>query len=87
VVRAVVRRGSRSDGVAMFADSRERLGREHIELKRCLALLATAIARAERWYARQEAELVAFDRHATGTVDWLRAGGWVDPSMTWHLVR
>ena len=72
---------------AMTAAARERSLREHIELKRCLALLAEAIARAERWYARQEAELAEFDRHATGTVDWLRAGGWVEPSITWHPVR
>jgi hypothetical protein len=68
----------------MTADSRERIKRQHIELTRCFALLAEAIARAERWYARQEAELAAFDRHARSTVDWLRAGGWVEPSTAWH---
>jgi len=68
----------------MTADSRERIKCEHIELKRCLALLAEAIARAERWYARQEAELAAFDRRAKGTVDWLRTGGWVEPSPAWN---
>jgi hypothetical protein len=68
----------------MTAESRERINRQHIELNRCLALLAEAIARAERWYARQEAELAAFDRRAKGTVDWLRVGGWVEPSMAWH---
>jgi hypothetical protein len=83
VVRAVVRHDSRGDALAMSADSRERITRDHVELKRCLALLAAAIARAERWYARQETELAAFDRRATGTVDWLRAGGWVEPSLAW----
>jgi hypothetical protein len=68
----------------MTAASRERINHEHLELKRCLALLAEAIARAERWYARQEAELTAFDRRAKGAVDWLRTSGRVEPSMVWH---
>jgi hypothetical protein len=69
---------------AMTAESRERIRREHLELQRLLTLLAQAIARAERWYARQEAELLAFDRRAKGSVDWLRTGGWVEPSLEWH---
>jgi hypothetical protein len=69
---------------AMTAESRERIRREHLELQRLLTLLAQAIARAERWYARQEAELAAFDRRASSTVERLRAGGWVEPSTAWH---
>ena len=85
VVPAVARGDPRRDGLwPMTADARERIKREQVELKRCLALLAEAIARAERWYARQEAELAAFDRRTGGTVNSLRAGGWVDPSLAWH---
>jgi hypothetical protein len=68
----------------MTAEVRERRNRDHIELMRCFALLAEAIARAERWYAHQEAELNAFDRRAAGTVAWLRTGGWVAPTLAWH---
>jgi hypothetical protein len=68
----------------MTPDARECINRRHLELQRCFALLAEAIARAERWYARQEAELLAFDRRAKGSVDWLRTGGWVEPSLEWH---
>jgi hypothetical protein len=60
--------------------------RERIELKRCLALLAEAIAQADRWYARREAELAAFDRRARSTVDRLRAEHRVNASMAWHPV-
>ena len=87
VVRAVAHGGSRGDASGMTPDSRERIERQHIETKRCLALLAEAIARAERWYARQEAERSAFDRRATRTVDWLRTGGWVGPAIVWNPSR
>jgi hypothetical protein len=68
----------------MRPDAREHIHRQHLELTRCLALLAEAIARAERWYARQEAELASFDRRATDTVTRLRSGGWVGPSYAWR---
>jgi len=71
----------------MTADARERINRQHLELLRCLVLLSEAIARAERWYSSQEAELAAFDRRAKGTVDRLRNAGRVQPSLAWNPSR
>jgi hypothetical protein len=68
----------------MTADAQDLVRRERLELKRCLALLAEAIAHAERWYARREAELVAFDRSAGRAVDRLRIERHVRASMTWR---
>jgi hypothetical protein len=68
----------------MSPDLHDLVRRERIELKRCLALLAEAIAQADRWYARREAELAAFDRRARATVDRLRAEHQIDASMAWH---
>ena len=59
---------------------------EHLEFLRCLALLAGAIARAERWYADREAELAAFDRRARDTVDRLRGDHRIDGAIAWTPV-
>ena len=68
----------------MTSDAHDLLKHDRIELKRCVALLADAIARAERWYARREAELVAFDRRTKRRVDRLRIDGSVQPSLIWQ---
>jgi hypothetical protein len=69
---------------SMAPDRHNLVRHERAELKRCLALLAEAIAHADRWYARREAELAAFDRRAISTVDRLRTGHRIDASMAWH---
>jgi hypothetical protein len=68
----------------MAPDFHDLVRREHPEFKRCLALLAEAIAQADRWYARREAELAAFDRRTRAGVDRLRAEHRVNPSLAWH---
>ena len=62
----------------------ELMRRQHIELERCRALLADAIKRAERWYARREATLAAFDHDAANGVGRLRAEGRIDASIRWE---
>jgi hypothetical protein len=71
---------------SMVPELHDLMRRERLELKRCLALLAEAIAQADRWYARREAELDAFDRRARSTIDRLRAEHRIDASMTWNPV-
>jgi hypothetical protein len=68
----------------MTADHLGLMRRRRIELNRCMALLADAIASAERWYERREATLAAFDREATGSVSRLRAAGRIQASIVWH---
>jgi hypothetical protein len=70
--------------VAMAPDLHDLVRRERLELNRCLRLLAEAIAQADRWYARREAELAAFDRRARTGVDRLRAEHRINSSMVWH---
>ena len=67
----------------LTADAHDLVRRERIELKRCLALLALSIARANVWYARREAELAAFDRRASITVDRLRIEHRIVASIAW----
>ena len=69
------------------ADAHELLRRAQNELRHCLALLAEAIASAERWYGRREAELAAFDRRAGQAVYELRSRHHVGASTTWHLAE
>jgi hypothetical protein len=84
VVTAVVRGGPRADTWCMTPDLHDLVERERIELKRCLALLAEAIAQADRWYARREADLTALDRRARARVDRLRTEHRIDASIAWH---
>jgi hypothetical protein len=56
---------------------------EHLELMLCEALLAAAIVRSQRWYARREEQLAAFDRRSAATVARLRASGAVGPACAW----
>jgi hypothetical protein len=67
----------------MTTEQRALLKHQHDELKQCLALLADAIARAERSYARWVAELSSFDRRATATVDRLRMGHCIGAAVVW----
>jgi hypothetical protein len=64
----------------MTADHLELIRRKRIELDRCRWLLADAIKRSERWYARREATLAAFDRDAAAVVGRLRAEGRIQAS-------
>jgi hypothetical protein len=57
--------------------------RRHLELMLCEALLAAAIVRSQRWYARREEQLAAFDRRSAATVARLRASGAVGPACAW----
>ena len=54
---------------------------DFLDLKRCTALLADAIARGDRWYARQEATLAALEHDAATAVSRLRAAGLIQPSI------
>jgi hypothetical protein len=80
-----MRSGARADTCpAMAPDLHDLVSRERLELKRCLGLLAEAMTQADRWYARREADLAAFDRRATSAVDRLRVERRVKPSMAWN---
>jgi hypothetical protein len=68
----------------MTPDHLALIRRKRIERDRCAALLADAITRAERWYARREATLAAFDRDAANSVGRLRAAGRIEASIRWH---
>lgn len=70
----------------MTPDLHDLVRRERVELHRRLALLAEAIAQADRWYARREAELAAFDRRARSAVDRLRSEQRVDAATAWNPV-
>jgi hypothetical protein len=61
--------------------------RKRLERDRCAARLADAITRAERWYARREATLTAFDRDAASGVGRLRAEGRIEASIRWEPTR
>jgi len=54
---------------------------DFLDLKRCTALLADAIARADRWYARREATLAALEHDAASAVSRLRAAGLIQPAI------
>jgi hypothetical protein len=83
----VMRSGARADAChAMAPDLHDLVMPERLELKRCLALLAEAMTQADRWYARREAELAAFDRRTRSAVDRLRVAHLVRPSMAWNPV-
>ena len=71
------------DAALMTTESRELVAHKRLERNRCARLLADEIARSDRWYARREATLVAFDRDATVTVTRLRAEGRIDASIRW----
>jgi hypothetical protein len=68
---------------SMTTESRELITHRRLERNRCARLLADEIARSDRWYARREATLAAFDRDATAAVSRLRAEGRIDPSIRW----
>jgi hypothetical protein len=57
---------------------------DRTELPRCVALLADAVAGAERLYGRLEADLAAFDRRTKAGVDRLRTNGVVQSSLVWE---
>ncbi len=57
------------------------------ELPRCAALLADAVAGAERLYGRLEADLAAFDHRTKAGVDRLRSSGVVQSSLVWEPAR
>jgi hypothetical protein len=69
--------------LSMTSDSRELIQHSRIERDRSARRLADAIAGADRWYARREATLAAFDRDATETVTRLRAAGRISASIAW----
>jgi hypothetical protein len=71
----------------MTPDHLALIRRKRLERDRCAALLADAITRAERWYARREATLTAFDRHTARDVGRLRAEGRIEPSIRWEPTR
>jgi hypothetical protein len=55
-----------------------------LEHRRCLALLAAAIARADRWYAEREAQLTVLDRHARNAVSRLQGEHRINASTAWN---
>jgi hypothetical protein len=67
----------------MTIESRQLVTHRRLERNRCARQLAAEIARSDRWYARREATLAAFDRDATDTVNRLRAEGRIDASIRW----
>ena len=70
--------------LSMTADSRDLILHKRLERDRSARRLVEAIARADRWYARREAKLAAFDRDATDVVTRLRSAGRIQASMFWH---
>jgi hypothetical protein len=64
-------------------DPRATLYRRHLEALLCAARLHEVIARAERWYAQREEDLLRFDQRATATVRQLVSDARVRPSLGW----
>jgi hypothetical protein len=64
--------------------ARDEVARRHLEYRLSLALLMSAIERAERWYLSREQELISFDRRASATVSSLVREHRISPTIAWQ---